>query len=142
MKNEVNNIDPREGLPGKLPFTVPDSYFDDFEARLQVKLQQQSLKPETGNKLVRVLKPVMWLAASFLLIVLLVKIPLGKFFPEYMSGNLTEEEYPISIESLDEDEFYDIITDDLHAESLETNEIFDFLTYEVSEFEIYSEMYN
>lgn len=142
MKDKNNDIDLQEGLPGKMPFTVPDSYFEDFEARLQVKLQQQDLKPESGNKLMRTLKPVLWMAASFLLIVLLVKVPLGKFFPEYVSDNQTEEEYPISIESLDDDEFYELITDDLHAESLETNEILDFLTYEVSEYEIFSEMYN
>lgn len=142
MKKTSNNIDQQFEIQGKMPFKVPDSYFDDFEVRLHVKLQQQSIKPVAGNKLVRTFKPIMWLAACFLLVVLLVKVPLGKFFPEYMSDNITEEEYPISIESLDEDEFYDLITEDLHAESLETNEIFDFLTYEVSEFEIYSEMYN
>lgn len=142
MKKENKNIDTRFEIPGKLPFNVPDSYFEDFEARLQIRLQQQDMKPETGSKIIRMVKPVIWLAASFLIVLLLVKVPFSKFFPEYMSENLTEEEYPISLESLDDDEFYDILAEDLHTGSLETSEIYDFLSYEVSEYEIYSEMYN
>ena len=143
MKDEKLHIDPLEDFPRELPFKVPESYFDDFEARLNQRIQQQDQGLKGKAKIVQILKPILWLAASFLLVFLLVYYPMNKFLPEYLSkNNQAEEEYPISIESLDDDAFYDMITDDLHAEALETDDILDYLTTEISEYEIYTEMYN
>ena len=143
MEDEKLHIDPLEGFPRELPFTVPEGYFDDFDARIDQRIKQQSQGLKGKVKVFQILKPVLWLAAGFLLVFILVYYPMSKFLPQYLSANNQDEaEFPISIESLDDDDFYDMITEDLHAEALETDDILDYWAVELNDSESYSEMYN
>ena len=88
------------------------------------------------------LKPVMWMAASFLLAILLIKIPFRQFFPESLSVKNTKEENAVSIYLLNETNFYDILSEDSQTDTLKTEDLYTYLSSEVNEYEIYSEMYN
>jgi len=145
MKKQETHIDSLADLQKKQPFKVPDSYFDNFEARLQTRLQQQqqqSREKRSENKVIKMLKPVMWMAASFLLAILLIKIPFRQFFPESLSVKNTKEENAVSIYLLNETNFYDILSEDSQTDTLKTEDLYTYLSSEVNEYEIYSEMYN
>lgn len=71
----------------KNPFLVPDGYFETFSDRLMSRIGEEQKASKT-RKLVQYLKPALSMAASFLLIMLLVSTPVKKFF-NTSKGHLT-----------------------------------------------------
>ncbi len=143
MKKEDEHIDLLRGISREQPFNVPDGYFENFEERLQQRIQQESMSPREETRVIQLLKPILWFAAGLLLVFLLVHYPMSRFLPYYLSEkNQAEEEYTISIESLDDDTFYDMLSEDIHSENIETDDIMEYLAGELYDYEIYSELYN
>lgn len=90
MKEQDENI---ENLLGKLsrkqPFYIPEDYFETFADRLQSRIKDDV---QSGRKrtLYFYLKPALSIAASIALIMLLVYVPVTKFFHSkdgYLSQN-------------------------------------------------------
>ncbi len=136
-------------------FTIPDNYFDDFYARLHNRLEaEKNTLPQPRNRIIRILKPVLSLAASFALIFLLVYWPIKSFLPNYLAR--TKEIYtPIHdddpfnsiIEKIDENSFFALITEPYANDQSELNELSDeellsYLSFNVSEYEIYLQTEN
>lgn len=154
--DEFKKIAPEASkINNELPFKVPKHYFDDFSARLQHKLQEEHEIP-AGNRrgIIRYLKPVIGLAASFLLVFILVYWPISTFLPQYLARTHTEITpvpvddpiYP-SIESIDENTFLAFIIDAMYEEEqleIEYNdeELLSYLGPNVSDYEIFLETEN
>ena len=92
MKEQDENI---ENLLGKLrrqqPFKIPENYFETFANRLQsrIDVEDQSVRKKS---LFFYLKPALSIAASIVIVMLLVYVPIGKFLPSnegYLSQNMS-----------------------------------------------------
>lgn len=85
MKEKDENI---ENLFGKLkngqPFRVPEGYFETFAERLQARIEEEE-QPHKKRSLFFYLKPALSMAASIALVMLLVYLPIKKFFPANQS---------------------------------------------------------
>lgn len=94
MKEKDENI---ENLFGNLkngqPFRVPEGYFETFAERLQVRIEEEEL-PTKKRTLYFYLKPALSMAASIALVMLLVYVPIKKFFPS-TQGYLTQQKSTI-----------------------------------------------
>ena len=143
MKKEDSHIDPLKGLPKEQPFKVPEGYFETFEERLQQRIELQSRKSKPEGKIIHMLKPVLWLAAGLVLVFLLINYPLKKVLPDYSSEtSFADIENKISNEWLYDDNLYDVIMQDTVVVPVDNEDMTDYLSAELSEYEIYSEMYN
>ena len=130
------------------PFNVPEHYFDDFSARLQSKLEtKKKVLPKPGGRVIRLLKPAIGLAASFLLVVLLVYWPIKSFLPGYLVKNNDtetttvedEDPYRAIIESIDENTFFAILEEPAQEASFNDEELMNYISSNMSEYEIYLE---
>lgn len=149
--NESENIGPETSRINKeLPFKAPRHYFEDFPARLQSRLYtEDEALPQKKKGIVRYLKPVLGLAASFALIFMLVYWPLKSFLPDYMARTHTHieqepqfDEFMPSYEYIDENTFFTYIvetvsgTDDASVE-FNDEELLSYISANVSEYELY-----
>lgn len=129
------------------PFSTPEHYFDDFSARLQTRLEAEKTDlPKPQNKVIRLLKPAIGLAASFLLIFLLVYWPTKTFLSGYMADNNTEtptaeqeDPYRAIIERIDETTFFAILEEPTQETSFDDEELMNYISSNMSEYEIYLE---
>lgn len=151
--NELEKIAPRlSKIKKEQPFDVPDNYFDDFSARLQSKLEaEKTVLPKPKNKVIRLLKPAIGLAASFLLIFMLVYWPIKSFLPNYLvksdtteTTNITEEDtYRAVMERMDENSFFALLLgnedEDTQEVSLDDEELMNYISSNVSDYEIFLE---
>jgi hypothetical protein len=147
MKNNKFTEEIPDGLRevGKeLPFRVPDHYFDDFQARLQVQLGRE--KAFAGNQrslYVRYLKPALGLAAAFAAVFLLVFVPVRLVTrPEALVQNnsSSEEDKIINlVEQVDDHTFFSLLEDDIKDEMVEGQELEVFIASNYSDFDIYLE---
>ncbi len=152
--NELEKIAPQlSKIKKENPFRVPDNYFDDFSARLQVRLEaEKRILPKKENKIIRLLKPAFGLAASLALIFMLVYWPLKMFMPSHESQNteivqsstlsqsqLTDNEYKTIVESMDENSFYSLLDEPAIAVDISDEDLVNYLSSNVSDYEIYLE---
>ena len=147
MKNIKFTEEIPEGLRevGKeLPFRVPDHYFDDFQARLQIQLDKE--KAFAGNQrslYIRYIKPALGLAAAFAAVFLLVFVPVRLVTrPEALvQNNLSSEEDRIInlVEQVDDHTFFSLLEDDIKDEVVEGQELEVFIASNYSDFDIYLE---
>ena len=144
--DEMNNKSKIEQELSKVskdnPFGVPDNYFDDFYARLHVKLEaEKRIPPDKEYKLVRFLKPALGLVASFALIFLLVYWPIKTFLPnnaDNLAIEITDIEYFSVVDKIDENTFYDLLEKpDNNNNEFSDEELVNYLSANVSEYEIY-----
>ena len=143
MDNKNNHTDFLKGLPTEPPFKVPEAYFETFDERLMARVKQSSGNPKQKGKLLRMLRPVLWLAAGFVMIFLLVHYPLKMFLPDGSTETeLAAVENSILNEWLYSSDFYYLSLEDTDIDILDDDVLFDFLSNELSEYEIYSAMYN
>ena len=68
------------GLKNNQPFRVPENYFETFADRLKVRIGEEE-HPVKNRSLFFYLRPVLSIAASIALVILLVNVPVKKFFP-------------------------------------------------------------
>lgn len=152
---EEENIEP-EFLKRlkKNPFLTPDHYFDTIEDRVMGKIEQEVKKQTTSgaNKIYRLLKPALGLAASFAIVFMLAYYPLKYFSPKSMAKTETPDSssldkmdaYSLSFSLIDENSLAHAIFDDEKATQAEINpeEVLAYLSTEMTDLEIYTEIQN
>ncbi len=144
--DELKNIAPKlSKLKKENPFSTPDKYFDDFSARLQVKLEPgKKVVPIQQNRFIRFLKPAIGLAASFAIIFMLVNLPLKKFMSQQVANSnieteLTETDYLNVIEGIDENSFFALLYEPDNGIEFSDEDLLSYASANTSEYEIFSE---
>lgn len=131
------------------PFRVPENYFEDFSARLQVRLEAEKAGvPKNQNRVIQFLKPAIGLAAGFALIFTLSYWPLRIFTPSEQAKNITtvnsesEMLYASWVEGIDENSFYAMLENPNGSVDFTDDDLADFVNTNSSEYDIYSETGN
>jgi hypothetical protein len=144
MDELEKNAPKLSGIKKENPFGTPDRYFDDFSARLQMKLDvEKTVVPDHQNSIFRFLKPALGLAASFALIFLLVYWPLKTFVPNEVTDNNTppdfnEMEYASMVEEIDNNSFYALLDEPNNLVKFTDDDLVSYLSSNISEYEIYN----
>lgn len=126
------------------PFGVPDDYFDDFSARLQMKLGEDETSEKSRNsKIMGMIKPVLGLAASFVLVVLLVRVPLKSFMSKEQPEEIAvvvdsyETEFQDMLEHMDESVFFGLLNSGESPDTLSDADLLAYVNTNFSSYEIY-----
>jgi len=131
------------------PFGTPDNYFDDFSARLQLRLEAE--KKATVPRKIRfadILKPALGLAASFAIIFMLVYIPLKTFMPsERTEVAAVTDDYDEAgilnyIENIDESSFISLLNEDENKDVFSDDDLTLYVSANFSDYEIYEKLEN
>ncbi|MGM0619898.1 MAG: hypothetical protein ACQETJ_02550 [Bacteroidota bacterium] len=152
--NELKKVAPKlSEIKKEHPFRVPDNYFDDFSSRLHTRLEtEKKVLSKPKSRIIRLLKPALGLAASFILVFLLVYWPIKSFLPNYLAKSntaietvITEEDTYLSIlEKIDENSFFALLTESSDEEVNDFNdeELLSYVSSNFTEYEIYLETDN
>lgn len=131
------------------PFRVPENYFEDFSARLQMKLEAEKKGvAKNQNRIIQFLKPALGLAAGFALIFMLAYWPLKTFKPNQQINTISAETnisqmiYATMVEGIDESSFYAMLDEPTGAVQFSDEDLADYVKANSSEYEIYSETDN
>ncbi len=135
------------------PFRTPDHYFDSIEDRVMGNIADQSQKKtSSANKVIRLLKPVLGLAASFALVALLVYYPINHLLLKNTVTSVTADSassdilnsYSFILTSIDENSLVNTIFSDETNSSTAINqdEVLAYLSSGLNDVEIYSEILN
>jgi len=138
--------------PKKNPFRTPDNYFDSIEDRVMGKIKYQTGKKTSSAKVIQLLKPALGLAASFLLVYLLVNYPVNHLLPKTLVKSvITDTTSPYMIDdstfnvlSIDENTLVNaIFTDEpSNVSDINPDDMLAYLSSGLNEVEIYSEIQN
>jgi hypothetical protein len=128
----------------ELPFRVPDHYFDDFQARLQGRLDREQIPAANQNSLfVRYIKPALGLAAAFAAVFLLVFVPIHMVTRQNslaQNNSVSEEDKIINlVELVDDHTFFNLLEDENKDEIVEGQELEVFIASNYSDYDIYLE---
>ena len=87
--DEIKKIAPKlSEIKKENPFEVPPRYFDDFSARLQMKIvAEKTIMHSPKNRFIQFLRPALGLAASLAIIFSLVYFPLKTYKNSLFSDN-------------------------------------------------------
>ncbi|MGQ8336469.1 hypothetical protein ACUNWD_07945 [Sunxiuqinia sp. A32] len=153
--NEQKNIEsPLSGIPKKNPFEVPENYFETLQDKIEARIDAENLTLSKKQQVIRILKPVLSMAASFALVFLLVYYPLNRFLPDYLAKkeisnyneaiNTSEDDLIFSYLSISEHSIYEIFGDKEEQINNEVSEeeVLDYLTIAMNETEIFAELKN
>ena len=143
--DELKNIAPElSQIKKENPFRVPEHYFDDFTARLQMKIEaEKEVVPVPKNPVIQFLKPALGLAASFALIFMLVYWPLKTLSPklaENRNGNSEitgNEEYLSMVENIDENSFYALLYEPSKKVDFTDEDLVAYININVTDYDIY-----
>lgn len=132
------------------PFRVPENYFDDFSARLQVRLEaEKSGVSKNQSRIIQFLKPALGLAAGFVLIIMLAYWPLTKFTANQQANNSIETEtdfidmvYATMVEGIDVNSFYALLDEPNGKVQFSDDDLAIYVNNNSSEYDIYSETNN
>lgn len=131
------------------PFRAPDNYFDDFSARLQMKLEAEKTGiTKNQNKIIQFIKPALGLAAGFALIFMLAYWPLKTFTPHQLANNIDSETeindmlYATMVEGIDVNSFYALLDEPNGSVQFSDEDLEEFVNANISEYDIYSETNN
>jgi hypothetical protein len=129
------------------PFRVPENYFEDFSARLQIKLEaEKGGTTKNQSRIIQFLKPALGLAAGFALIFMLAYWPLKTFTPNQQASNIstqTDESemfFASLVEGMDENSFYAMLDEPAASVQLTDDDLANYVKTNSSEYEIYSEI--
>lgn len=153
MKEKKDIWTELQNPPSKAPFKVPEGYFDSLEDRIEARISEETEQVSSQGKLIRMLKPVLAMAASFALIFLLVYYPLSVFLPSYLAktsqgpvektNTLSEDELLFSYFSTSAHSLYDFFGDEEEVqEEVDAEELLDYLSTEMNETEIFASLNN
>ncbi len=155
MMNEKKNIGTElQNLSSKPPFKVPDGYFDSLEDQIEARIAEETMPVSSKGKLIRMMKPILAMAASFALIFMLVYYPLSVFLPNYLAKNATitaseteptaDDDVVISYFTSSANSFYELLNSEEETPENEVNEqeMLDYLAVAMNEAEIYAELIN
>lgn len=131
------------------PFRTPEGYFDSIESRVMSQIESQAKKKGPAGKVVRILKPLLGLAASITIIYMLVSQPMQSFFlSKTANTNIADttsdwaSNYSSSLSSIDENSLINTLFTDETTSLSGTNpdEFLAYLSTGLNEVEIYSEI--
>lgn len=140
--------------PKQNPFKTPENYFDSLEDRIMhsVENEEKTKKSSGAGKVYRLLKPVLGLAASFALVFVLVYYPVkyfssGKLVKTQSTDTTTNEGndfYSVVISSIDENALVNVLVseDEISQEEINPDEVIAYLSSDMNDIEIYSEIQN
>jgi hypothetical protein len=147
---EFKKIAPESSKINKeLPFRVPENYFDDFSSRLHSRLETETDVPQNKGRVIRMLKPILGLAASFALIFMLVYWPIKSFLPDYLAKTeqnieiitIEEDSYISYVERIDENSFFALIrgvfTSDDAEDDFTDEDLLNYLSANISDYDLY-----
>ncbi len=127
------------------PFRVPENYFEDFSARLQVRLEAEKKGvTKKQNRVIQFLKPAIGLAAGFALIFTLAYWPLKTFTPNQQASNAgiqhdeTEMYFASLVEGMDENSFYTMLNNPNGSVQFTDEDLANFINTNSTEYDIYS----
>jgi len=148
--DEIKKIAPELSKINKEnPFGTPDNYFDDFSARLQMRIEAE--KQATVPRKIKfrdILKPALGLAASFAIIFMLVYVPLKTFIPDQstevaaLSDDYDEAGILDYIENIDESSFISLLNEDENEDVFSDDDLALYVTANFSDYEIYEKLEN
>ena len=152
---EEENIEPEFLKRNKTKaFRTPDHYFDSIEDRMMGSIHHEAKKKTTSGagKIYQLLKPVLGLAASFALIFMLAYYPIKYFSPKSIVKSETidttssegMDAYALNVSLIDENSLIDAIFGDESAtqEELNPDEVLAYLSTEMTDLEIFTEIQN
>jgi hypothetical protein len=137
--------------PGTNPFHTPESYFDSLEDEVMKKIRLQVKKKSTSGKILRILKPVVGIAACLTLVYLLTNYPLGKNSKNNHDSELTstvtllhEEDSTLILSLIDEITLINAIFEEEKSPASDINpdEMLAYLSSQLNVVEICSEFQN
>jgi type IV secretory pathway component VirB8 len=149
--NELNkNASELSKISKENPFRTPDNYFDDFSARLRVKIDaEKSATLPKRTRLIQILKPAFGLAASFALIFMLVYVPLKTFMPHHVENVAANtEEYDTEtgilnyIENIDESSFISLLHETENDDTFSDDDLALFVSSNFNDYELYENLQN
>ncbi len=152
MRKHTDIWDELQNEPSEPPFRVPEGYFDTLEDRIKSQIEEEFQPVSQKGKVIRILKPLLGMAASFALVFLLVYYPLSVYLPDYLAKNTdnpeinpevaSEEDLLFSYFSITSNSVYDLFADNEIAteEEISSEEMLDYLTLSMNEAEIYAEL--
>lgn len=127
------------------PFRVPGHYFDDFTARLQYRIESESTSaaPQEKNSVIRLLKPILGIAASFALVFLLVYWPVkfinnSSLVDNNSEGTTSQHELINYVEGVDENSFYALFSEPTVKTEITEDDVVSYMNNNLSDYEIYS----
>ena len=153
---EEENIEPEFLKRSKnSPFRTPDHYFDSIEDRVMgsIKEVEKKQRISSSRKLYLILKPVLGIAASLLVVYLLVSYPIKHFSTKSSlvkseltdtTSNDTMNAYSLNISLIDENSLVNTIfgDDPITPPAINQDELLAYLSTEMTDLEIYSEIQN
>jgi hypothetical protein len=149
MYKEEENIEPEfMKRPGTNPFRTPEGYFDSFEDRVMKGIQLQEKKKPGSVGILRILKPVLGIAAILTLVFLLVNNPFTRNTTNTeVSSALTpslKDDSTFNFSLIDENTLVNAIFSDEESTVADINpdEMLAYLSSGLNEVEIYSEIQN
>jgi hypothetical protein len=149
MYNEEENMEPEfMKRAGTNPFRVPEGYFDSIEELVLGKIMIPEKKKNTSGKIIRILKPVLALAACITLVFLLINKPATKNdLKSEVSSAITpsiKDDSTFNFSLIDESTLVNAIFSDEKSDVADINpdEMLAYLSSGLNEVEIYSEIQN
>lgn len=134
------------------PFKTPDHYFESMEDRIMSEIKQAAEPKNNSAKIIQLLKPVLGLAASLLVVGLLVYSPIKTLLlkngaeTEIVQSSSSDlfDNYSFTIGSIDDNTLADVIFSDETSNDSLTNpdELLAYLSSGLNDVEIYSEIQN
>ena len=140
--------------PKRNPFQTPENYFDSIEERVMHRIQQEeNNKRFSGTgKMYRLLRPALGLAASLALVFVLVYYPINYFSSEKLvktettdtTFNEVNDFYTTAISVIDESSLVEALTNEEQTaqEEINPDEVLAYLSADMNDVEIYSEIQN
>jgi len=150
MKETDENIENQFGNRKKnQPFKVPEGYFETFADRLMARIEEEE-QPDKKRSLFFYLKPVLMMAASFAFVMLLVYVPIKKFFPS--TGKAYVAQQNVNADSVDaasvapatlisyfsESQFMSAVTDmtEMESDTLSNDDLAEFIADNYSDYDV------
>ncbi|MCK5730652.1 MAG: hypothetical protein KAH68_06235 [Draconibacterium sp.] len=147
--DELKKNTPRlSKLKKENPFGTPDKYFDDFSARLKIKLEaEKKIIPIKQNLIIRFLKPAIGIAASFAIIFLLANLPIKNFLSQKVANSSVETEfseadYLRAMEGIDENSVYSLIEETDEGIEFSDEDLLSYASANTSEYELFMDLNN
>lgn len=151
--NKKDYIEPNLGkLDQSNPFKTPDGYFESFEDRLMGRIEMASSPEQKPGRVIRMLKPILSIAASITLFVMLVQYPVRHYL---LNETVVTEQgetvntdsfdlYSVSLTMVDENTLMGALFAEEQAveEDINPDEMLSYLSSRLTEAEIYSMFQN
>jgi len=136
--------------PGTNPFRTPVGYFDSLEDEVMNKIQLPAKKKTTSGRIIRILRPVVGIAASLVLVYLLTNHQFGQNNNNSkVASTITlsqEEDSTLTFSLIDEITLVNAMFADDEEEStvadINPDDMLAYLSSGLNEVEIYSEIQN